>query len=82
MIHSLVGAVQSTGVYQCSAEDTCPGLLYRMWLIGFYIYLAWMSVCMSFVFVGTSFQVLLFEDWSASMPLGFIGCQRVIDAFV
>jgi hypothetical protein len=53
-----------------------------MWFIGFYVYLAWMSVCMSFVLMGTTFEVLLFKDWSASMPVGFIGCQRVIDAFI
>ena len=80
VIHTLVSVAKSTGV-QCAYDESCPGVLYQFWIFGYAIYLAWMSVCMTFVMTGTTFLVIFFQDWTDSVPLGFMGCQKVIDAF-
>jgi len=78
---SLVGIVKSIGVGDCY-DDTCPGLLYQMWAVGYGLYLGWMCMCTYFVIIGTWFQMITFRDWTSSMPLGILGCHRVMEPFL
>ena len=50
-------AVQSVFPSILSAMNTncqdCTGILYKMWVVGYAIYFAWMAICMSFVVIGS-----------------------------
>ena len=52
----------------------CTGILYSLWILGYYIYLGWMGCCMYFVFLGSFFQMLVLQDWTSTIPLGFMAC--------
>jgi hypothetical protein len=63
-------------------QAVSDGILYRMWAIGFFFYVLWLFICMQFVYFATTFQVITFQDWTPSVPLGFVGCQQVADTFL
>ena len=60
-------------VMSSNCQD-CTGVLHKMWLVGYLIYFAWMAICMSFVIIGSLYELFIFEDWTSTVPLGFMQC--------
>ena len=79
-VQSMFPSVVSVIASDC--QDCATGMLYKMWLVGYMIYLGWMGLCMSVVIFASMIQLLNFKEWTTTIPDGFMSCQHFANGFL